>query len=162
QPELTRLHELWRDARAGQARAVLVTGEPGVGKSRLVFHLRSELAGGDQRWLESHCSRFTEARAFQKVIDLMEQGLELATGAPPSADDARVRMRRIERSLDRLGIAEADAVELLSGLTGLSGLTSTDGPNDTIDGGRAFEPGAIDQRRRRVTSLLREWVLRAA
>jgi class 3 adenylate cyclase len=163
QRELDQLRALWHDARAGHARAVLITGEPGVGKSRLVFHLRSELDVGEPRWLESHCSRFTEASAFQTVIDLMEQGLELASDATLSADDARVRMRRIERSLDRLGIAEADAIELLSGLTGLRGLSdSTDGQGDTIDRERAFEPGAIDQRRRRVTGLLREWVLRAA
>ena len=54
--ERARLAALWRSARRGGAQLALVTGEPGIGKSRLVEELRS--------WCEHAGAVCAEARAY--------------------------------------------------------------------------------------------------
>ena len=55
-PQRARLTELWRAAEAGQARLVLVAGEAGAGKTRLVEELRS--------WCAQHGAATAEARSY--------------------------------------------------------------------------------------------------
>jgi predicted ATPase len=43
--ELALLPRRWRDATSGRGNAVLITGEPGIGKSRLVAALDEQLRG---------------------------------------------------------------------------------------------------------------------
>jgi DNA-binding SARP family transcriptional activator len=54
--ERTRLTELWREAERGHARLVLVTGEAGVGKTRLLEELRE--------WCEHRGAVTAEARSY--------------------------------------------------------------------------------------------------
>ncbi len=54
-PERARLGAAWRDARAGIARLVVVAGEPGVGKTRLVEEFRSWCARGGAVTAEARC-----------------------------------------------------------------------------------------------------------
>ena len=54
--ERAALSTCWRAAAAGDARLVLVTGEPGIGKSRLVEELRS--------WCSHHGALTAEGRAY--------------------------------------------------------------------------------------------------
>jgi DNA-binding SARP family transcriptional activator/tetratricopeptide (TPR) repeat protein len=55
--ERARLTTLWRGAEGGRARLVLVTGDPGVGKSRLVGELRS--------WCAQRGAATAEARSYE-------------------------------------------------------------------------------------------------
>lgn len=55
-PELARLTTLWRAAEGGRAQLVLVTGEPGIGKTRLVEEFRS--------WGEHRGAMTASARSY--------------------------------------------------------------------------------------------------
>ena len=54
-PERARLAAAWRSADAGAARFVLVSGEPGVGKSRLVEEFRAWCARGGATAADARC-----------------------------------------------------------------------------------------------------------
>jgi class 3 adenylate cyclase len=47
--ELARLQQCWSDARAGRGQVVLVSGEPGIGKSKLVRRFVDDIARDDDR-----------------------------------------------------------------------------------------------------------------
>jgi len=57
QEELALICACLDDADAGMGRTVLMTGEPGVGKSRLLQAVYQRVVGTDHVWLEFQCSR---------------------------------------------------------------------------------------------------------
>ena len=75
--ELTTLGRLWAQAKAGQGAAVLVTGDPGVGKSRLALQLRDLSRDGAQRWMETMSAPYTRMSVLRPVVDLIEDALSL-------------------------------------------------------------------------------------
>src|SRR5262249_58536074 len=70
--ELATLHEGFGEVKAGGGQVVGITGEAGLGKSRLVLEFRRALAqaGEAVTWLEGHCISFGQASPF---LPLMEQ-----------------------------------------------------------------------------------------
>ena len=67
-PERARLSELWRASERGGAQLVLVTGEPGIGKSRLVEELRSSCAQAGALTAEARSYSAEGAVAYGPVI----------------------------------------------------------------------------------------------
>jgi class 3 adenylate cyclase/tetratricopeptide (TPR) repeat protein len=78
--ELARALDLAERALAGRGGLLLVVGEPGIGKSRLVAELRDRL--GRARWLEGRCVSFGRSTPF---LPLREPTLE-ALGLAESGD----------------------------------------------------------------------------
>ena len=83
--ELELLLERWRSAQEGLGQVVLISGEAGLGKSRLLYALRERLAGEPHTWLEGGCSPFTSGSAFQPVLTLLRQSLHLADDEGPES-----------------------------------------------------------------------------
>jgi hypothetical protein len=59
--ELVTLVERWERARGGEGQNVLVVGEAGVGKSRLVYQLRERIGSRPHPWLECALSPGNES-----------------------------------------------------------------------------------------------------
>jgi hypothetical protein len=84
--ELGHLLDRFGEVQDGRGQVVLVSGEPGMGKSRLLRALRDKLADAPHLWLDMQCSPFTSGSAFQPLVDLFHTGL--AIGAAKSPEEA--------------------------------------------------------------------------
>jgi len=116
--ELSTLSRLWDQAKAGQGAAAVVTGEPGVGKSRLAVQLRDLTRDDPQTWVETSCAPYTRMSVLRPVVDLIEDALSLR-----SIVDDEVRVTRIRSSLDQASVAFPDGTELIAGLLGAPNAT---------------------------------------
>jgi class 3 adenylate cyclase/tetratricopeptide (TPR) repeat protein len=72
--ELALLQRRWRQARAGDGRVVLISGEPGIGKSRLAVALQDMLASEPHARLHFYCSPHHTESALYPMINQIERG----------------------------------------------------------------------------------------
>ncbi|MDQ3900639.1 MAG: AAA family ATPase, partial [Actinomycetota bacterium] len=84
--ELRALEESLEMARQGAGQVVLVSGEAGIGKSRLLFELRRRLHGQDVTWIEGHCISYLTNSPYLPVVDLVKN----AFGIRDDDSDAEV------------------------------------------------------------------------
>jgi class 3 adenylate cyclase len=81
--ELGILLERWGWAKDGDGQVVLIAGEPGIGKSRLVRALREHLADEPYTPLSCYCSPYHTNSALYPVIGLLERAAQLDRDEPP-------------------------------------------------------------------------------
>jgi tetratricopeptide (TPR) repeat protein len=74
--ELDLLLRRWSQARVGEGQVVVLSGEPGIGKSRILSSLRERLDAGDVRVLRFQCSPYYVNSAFWPSIDNLERALK--------------------------------------------------------------------------------------
>lgn len=95
--ELGILSECFEKAKAGHGQVVFLTGEPGIGKSRLLYEFR-RLVGDDATWVEGHSISFGQSIAFHPLIDLLKRNFRI------EEDDTEAAIiEKIERSVLLLG-----------------------------------------------------------
>src|SRR5262245_7997535 len=95
--EIAALEVCFRRAEAGHGQVVLVVGEPGIGKSRLLHGLRNRL-GERAGWLQGQCMSFGRAMAFHPLIDLLQRAFGI-----DEADSGAAIIEKIEHGVARLG-----------------------------------------------------------
>ena len=80
--ELKVLTEHWSRAARGHGQVVVIHGEPGIGKSRLVQQFSSTLQAEPDMWIEGFCLPFSTDTPFAPVIEGLERGFVKATTSP--------------------------------------------------------------------------------
>ena len=72
--EIQLLERAWKQAKNKQGQIVLISGEAGIGKSRLLDSIKKEVAIEADAWLtEIHCLIHYQNTPFHPIIDLLEQ-----------------------------------------------------------------------------------------
>jgi class 3 adenylate cyclase/predicted ATPase len=117
--ELALVLERWRQAAAGEGQAVLLVGEAGIGKSRLVQAALDALAGEEPTTLRYQCSPHHTGTALWPVI----QQLTRAAGFAPADVDAE-RLAKLEALL-RQGTDDVDGA--MPPVAALLGIEAADG-----------------------------------
>jgi class 3 adenylate cyclase len=110
--ELATLVDRWERVQDGEGQNLLVLGEAGVGKSRLVYQLHEHLAAVPHTWLECGATPYTEGTPFHPVMTLVAQWLALVP-----EDTAPEKLGKLEVGLRTL--ASAETVALLADFLGL-------------------------------------------
>src|SRR5271168_4649912 len=109
EPELATVIDHWERAQDGEGQNILIVGEAGVGKSRLVRQLREHLAGIPHTWLECDATPYTQSTPFYPVIELVRQGLALEP-----EDTLRDKLGKIEAALTRANLVSPEAITLMA------------------------------------------------
>src|SRR4029434_7392943 len=81
--EVALLRERWAQARDGLDQVVLLSGEAGIGKSRLVIALKEQVAGEPHTRWECRCSSYFQDSALYPLIDLAQRAWQLGRDEAP-------------------------------------------------------------------------------
>jgi class 3 adenylate cyclase len=90
--ELKLLESIVTDAAAGRGRALLVLGDSGIGKSRMLSELRAS-CGEEVIWLEGTCSSYGGDTAYGPFVDALRGWLGALDSDAPIATRTRLRAR---------------------------------------------------------------------
>jgi class 3 adenylate cyclase len=116
EPEVALLLERWAQVKDGVGQLVLLSGEAGIGKSRLVQVMTEQVAAEPQAWLTPcQCSPFYQNTALYPLIELLER-VALRFEREASPDQKR---RKLEGFVVQYGLPLAEAVPLFAALLSL-------------------------------------------
>ena len=102
--ELELLLRRWSKAKGGQGQVVLLSGEPGIGKSRLTAALLEHLAAEPHTRLRYFCSPQHTDSAFYPIISQMERAAGFAHDDTPQA-----KLDKLDTLLAQTATAVQDA-----------------------------------------------------
>src|SRR5262252_5209277 len=111
--ELELASRRWQQAKRGEGRVVLISGEPGIGKSRLTAALSQAIRGDRHTRLRYFCSPHHQDSALYPLIAQLERAADFARD-----DTAEAKLAKL-RELLAPGARGDDEVELLAELLSL-------------------------------------------
>ncbi len=85
EPEIRLLLDRWQQARSGTGQVVLLSGEAGIGKSRIVNALRERLEATGARPMRFQCSPYYMNSAFYPPVAYFERTLRFTRDEPAAS-----------------------------------------------------------------------------
>ena len=143
--ELKFLGRNWDGAQSGRGQVVLLSGEAGIGKSRLAQEFKKE-TGDDARHVTLRCSPNHQKSAYYPVMQLLRR---LFAFERDDTDAARIA--KIDESLQRYTFAKPETAPLFASLLGI------DHPQ-----ARHLDPADSPERKRMTMEALTAWLIEEA
>ena len=140
--EMELLVRRWQKAKSGEAQVVLISGEPGIGKSRLVTALQESLRDEPHKRLLYFCSPQHSSSAFYPIIGQLERAAQFERD-----DGPKVKLDKLDALLAEAGTTPQNSA-LLASMLGL-----------TADGRYPHVELTPQDRRRRTLNALVEQVV---
>ena len=112
--ELGRLRRRWEQAKAGEGQVVLLSGEMGIGKSRLVQTLKEQVSTEGATRIEFRCSPYHQNSALYPIIEHVQRLLQFQREESPQA-----KLLKLQQTLAAYRFPQADTLALLAALLSL-------------------------------------------
>src|SRR5215471_4372397 len=112
--EVAILRELWTRVKAGMGQVVLLAGEPGIGKSRLVQVLKDHMTSKAHLCWECRGLPYYQHTAWYPLTECLQRWLQWRPGADPSA-----AIEQLEALLTQARLALDETVPLIADLMAL-------------------------------------------
>jgi class 3 adenylate cyclase/predicted ATPase len=112
--ELGLLRQRWEQAKAGAGQVVLLSGEPGIGKSRLVQEFKEQLGREGVTRIEFRCSPYHQNSALYPIIEHLQRLLQFTREDAPAT-----KLEKLQHTLSRYRFPQADTFPLLATLLSL-------------------------------------------
>jgi len=90
-------------AMSGEGQVVAIVGEPGIGKSRLLYEFRQGVPAGEVTYLEGQCVSHGVGTPLLPIIDLVRSACGLGEADPPD-----IVADKVTRTLEELGLDPED------------------------------------------------------
>jgi class 3 adenylate cyclase/tetratricopeptide (TPR) repeat protein len=114
--ELDLLWRRWEQAKRGEGQVVLLTGEPGIGKSRLTRALQERLRSEPYRQLTYHCSPYHQDSALYPIIGWLVRAASIERD-----HNTKTRLDKLEDLLEQSSENLAEDMPLFAALLSIPG-----------------------------------------
>src|SRR5215813_3665576 len=112
--ELALLRRRWEQAKQGAGQVVLLSGEPGIGKSRLVQEFKEQLTDEGVMRVEFRCSPYHQHSALYPIIEHLQHLLQFAREDGPAT-----KLEKLQQTLSPYRFPQAETVPLVAALLSL-------------------------------------------
>lgn len=105
----------WLQVQKGKGQLVMITGEAGIGKSRLLRQFKQDIGVIPHTWVEGESSPYEQDTPFAPTIDLLNNAFNWT---PETT--AETKISDLENSFSLVGVTPAISVPLMASLLGFS------------------------------------------
>lgn len=109
--ELEMIRQRWKQSVDGEMRCVLLTGDPGIGKSRVLRALCDSIVEDTHAMVSLHCSAYYRNSPFWPVIRWLQRAFGVGADASAASDG-----ERLKAGIARLGVDVDETLLVLANL----------------------------------------------